>query len=162
MENISVRKATLHDLETLLRFEQGIIEAERPFDETLKTGRTQYYDLAAMLQSQNVALVMAERNNGIVGSGYARIEDAKPYNQHSRHAYLGFMYVPEVHRGKGINALIMDALKSWALSKGVTELRLDVYHDNLAAIRAYEKAGFQILMINMRMGLTNDGPPAET
>ena len=35
----SIRHATLDDLETLLSFEQGIIAAERPFDETLRSDR---------------------------------------------------------------------------------------------------------------------------
>ncbi|WP_336622662.1 MULTISPECIES: hypothetical protein [unclassified Cellulophaga] len=36
MENIEIRIAKLEDLETLKSFEQGVILAERPFDETLK------------------------------------------------------------------------------------------------------------------------------
>lgn len=153
MQAISVRKATSGDLETLLRFEQGIITAERPFDETLKKGETTYYDLPAMLQSRDVEVVVAELNGEIVGSGYARIELAKPYNRHERHAYLGFMYVPPQHRGKGINGEIIKALKAWAVLKGVSELRLDVYDENQSAIKAYEKAGFSKLMVSMRMKL---------
>lgn len=153
MLSVSVRKATSGDLEMLYQFEQGIIAAERPFDETLKTEETAYYDLPAMLQSRDVEVVVAEMNGEIVGSGYARIELAKPYNRHERHAYLGFMYVPPQHRGKGINGEIIKALKEWAVGKGVTELRLDVYNGNQSAIKAYEKVGFSKLMVSMRMKL---------
>jgi len=38
-----------------------------------------------------------------------------------------------------------------AFSRGVTEMRLEVYRDNLAAIKAYEKAGFSELLIEMRL-----------
>jgi GNAT superfamily N-acetyltransferase len=48
------------------------------------------------------------------------------------------MYTDPQHRGKGVNAIIIEALKEWCLSK-ITELRLDVYNDNPSAIRAYEK-----------------------
>ena len=34
MDQIRIRKATFDDLNTLLRFEQGVIEAERPYDRT--------------------------------------------------------------------------------------------------------------------------------
>jgi RimJ/RimL family protein N-acetyltransferase len=153
MQAISVRKATPGDLEMLHRFEQGIISAERPFDETLKQEETAYYDLPAMLQADDVIVMVAELNGEIVGSGYGRIEAAKPYNRHEQHAYLGFMYVPPQHRGKGINGEIIEALKAWAIARGVTELRLDVYHENQSAIKAYEKAGFSKLMVNMRMRL---------
>ncbi len=50
MESILVRAATINDMATLLRFEQGIIAAERPFDPTLKQGdETRYYDLNMMI-----------------------------------------------------------------------------------------------------------------
>ena len=42
---------------------------------------------------------------------------------------------------------------SGGLSQNVTELRLDVYINNIAAIKAYEKAGFTSHMIEMRMSL---------
>jgi GNAT superfamily N-acetyltransferase len=89
----------------------------------------------------------------LVGCGYARIETAKHYLQHPQHAYLGFMYVLPGHRGKGINKFIVEALKTWTRARGLTELRLDVYFDNLAAISAYEKSGFTKHMIEMRMDL---------
>lgn len=143
----------MQDLPTLLSFEQGVVATERPFDETLKPGIIHYYDLRAMLQSTDVYVAVAVVDNEIVGSGYARIEEAKPYLKHPLHAYLGFMYVRPDHRGKGINAKIIDELKAWSLSKGITELRLDVYQQNEAAIRAYEKAGFSKLLVNMRIGL---------
>jgi hypothetical protein len=50
----------------------------------------------------------------IVGSGYARIEAAKPI--YDNYAYLGFMYTDQ-HRGKGVNAIIIEALKEWCLLK---------------------------------------------
>jgi ribosomal protein S18 acetylase RimI-like enzyme len=153
MEEIKIRKATLNDIETLRRFEQGVISAERPFDPTLKKGDIFYYDLEGMIEASHIELLVAELNNELVGSGYARIEKAKPYLQHKEKAYLGFMFVDPKHRGKGINKKIIDALKEWSLSKNITEMRLDVYENNTAAIKAYEKAGFTKHMVEMRKGI---------
>ncbi|HEX9509844.1 MAG TPA: GNAT family N-acetyltransferase [Puia sp.] len=155
-DQITTRTATLKDLDTLLRFEQGIITTERPFDPTLKEGHIHYYDLAEMIAAPHVEVVVATLGEAIIGSGYARIENSKPYLQHARHAYLGFMYVSPDHRGKGVNQKIIDALKRWALSQNMTEMRLDVYADNLPAIRAYEKAGFVSHLIEMRLGLKEE------
>jgi len=154
MENIIVRKAVLSDLESLLRFEQGVIMAERPYDPTLKQGPTRYYDIEGMFDAPHIELLVAVSGNVLAGCGYARIETSKPYLQHRQHAYLGFMYVEPTHRGQGINKLILDALADWARSKGIFELRLDVYYGNEPAIKAYEKAGFSRHMIEMRKGLT--------
>ena len=66
------------------------------------------------------------------------------------------MYVDPSHRGKGINALIIEQLRQWSIWKGVSELRLDVYYGNLPAIRAYEKAGFKRHMVEMRAEARSD------
>jgi ribosomal protein S18 acetylase RimI-like enzyme len=153
MQQIIIRKAALKDLDTLLVFEQGVISAERPFDPTLKAGHTNYYDIKQLITAPHIQLVVAEMGDELIGSGYARIEDAKPYLDHEQHAYLGFMYVLPQHRGKGINKMIMDVLAAWSASQNITELRLDVYHQNESAIKAYERFGFTKHMISMRMGL---------
>ncbi|MCO5936259.1 GNAT family N-acetyltransferase [Mucilaginibacter sp. RB4R14] len=153
MENIITRRATVADMDTLLQFEQGVISSERPFDPTLKEGHINYYDLNELIIAPHIQLVVAELNGEIIGSGYARIETSKIYLQHPQHAYLGFMYVLPQHRGKGINKLVINALKEWSVQQGITEFRLEVYFGNVAAIKAYEKVGFNSHMIEMRMGL---------
>ena len=153
MEEIVIRKATINDLEELYHFEQGVIAAERPYDTTLKNELIHYYDLKEMIDASHVELIVAEANNKLVASGYARIEKAEPFLKHDSHAWLGFMYVHPDYRGKGINKKIMDVLKQWAFSKNVKELRLQVYFDNMSAIKAYEKIGFSKHMIEMRCNL---------
>ena len=153
MEQISTRPAQLSDLDALLVFEQGVIGAERPFDNTLRNDPIHYYDIKKMIEATDVELLVAVSGDTIIGSGYARIETAKPYLQHWQHAYFGFMYVLPQYRGMGVNKIIIDALSEWAASKNITELRLDVYQNNLPAITAYEKVGFAKHMIEMRMGI---------
>ncbi len=155
MDTINIRKATHEDLEQLLIFEQGVITAERPFDTTLKPDPINYYDLKTMLTASHVYLVVAELDSKIIASGYARIEESKAYVKHEQYAYLGFMYVLPEHRGKGINKLIIDELKTWTASQGLTEIRLDVYYENESAIKAYEKIGFKKHMIEMRFNMND-------
>jgi GNAT superfamily N-acetyltransferase len=149
MAEILIRKAVNTDMEILLEFEQGVINAERPFDPTLKSGHIHYYDLDMMINAEHIALLVAEWKGRVVASGYARIEGSKPFLKHNRHAYLGFMFVHPDHRGKGINNKLIEALKQWSFKQGISELRLDVYFQNESAIRAYEKSGFKKHMIEM-------------
>ncbi|NLR82221.1 GNAT family N-acetyltransferase [Chitinophaga eiseniae] len=150
---IHIRPATAADLPVLLEFEQGIVAAERPFDNTLKQGVIHYYDLAALIAADNAEVLVAEYAGEIIGSGHVRIRDAKPYQVFPEYAYLGFMYVVPEHRGKGVNRMIIEGLGAWAVKQGIRELRLDVYADNAAAVRAYEKFGFRQNLIEMRLPL---------
>ncbi|NML68265.1 GNAT family N-acetyltransferase [Chryseobacterium sp. RP-3-3] len=146
------REATEQDLEVLLEFEQGIVTAERPFNSTLKDGEIHYYDLLHLVQSEDSLVLVTEEDHEIIASGYAKVK--KPDNNYSnfdQYAYLGFMYVKPEHRGKGVNKLILDELVSWAKSKDISEIRLDVYAENESAVKAYEKAGFESLLVTMRM-----------
>ena len=127
MNEISIRKALPDDLDQLLIFEQALIKAERPFDPTLKSDPINYYDLKTMLAASHIEIVVAETDNRILASGYARIESSKPFLKHEKHAYLGFMYVLPEYRGKGLNKKIIDALKNWAVLQNINEFRLEVY-----------------------------------
>lgn len=148
---IVIRKATPADLETLLRFEQGVVHAERPYDPTLKEGTIHYYDIAGMLTSDEVEFVVATSGSRVIGCGFARIERSKPFLKHAQHAYIGLMYVEPEFRGAGVNGKILESLKRWCRNRNVREMRLEVYHDNRPAARAYEKAGFAPLYIQMRL-----------
>lgn len=148
-----VRKATLDDLPALLIFEQGVIEAERPFDPTIKSGHINYYDISELITNNDSEVFVVELNNEIVASGYAKIKTDRHYLKHKHQGYLGFMFVPNKHRGKQLNKLIIDALLKWCKSRNIFEIRLDVYEDNISAINAYMKVGFKKHMINMRLDI---------
>ena len=146
-----VRKARLEDLPVLLEFEQGLIEAERPMDPTIREGKISYYDIGEFIRSEDAEVLVVEEDGEILASGYARIKPDRHYLKHKRMGYLGFMFVPEEHRGKGLNGLIVERLIDWCRKRGLKEIRLDVYTVNDPAIRAYEKAGFKKHLITMRL-----------
>ena len=152
---ITIRKATTEDLSILYEFEQGVLHAERPMDKTLKLKNTYYYDIPNLINDSNVELVVGEINGVTVGCGYARIKQARDCFQFDQFSYLGFMFTKEDYRGKGVNKTIMNYLYDWSLSKGIYEVRLEVYPSNNAAIKAYEKVGMQATMHTMRMDLRN-------
>ena len=152
---ITIRKATTEDLSILYEFEQGVLHAERPMDKTLKLKNTYYYDTPNLIDDSNVQLVVGEINGVTVGCGYARIKQARDCFQFDQFSYLGFMFTKEDYRGKGVNKTIMNYLYDWSLSKGIYEVRLEVYPSNNAAIKAYEKVGMQATMHTMRIDLRN-------
>ena len=148
--NTIIRPATNTDLPKLAEFLQSLVDAERPFDSTLKEGAIFYYDIQELIEDKAAEVLVAENDNQIIGCGYAQIRTAKAYEKHELFGYLGFMFVHPEFRGKGINNLLLGDLKKWVLSQGITEVRLEVYHDNEAAVKAYEKASFKKLLTTMR------------
>ncbi|GLX77813.1 hypothetical protein tinsulaeT_11530 [Thalassotalea insulae] len=159
MKNMIIRAATDADLNQLKQFEQGVIEAERPFDQCLKPDPIQYYDLEQLISAEQCYLVVAELQNNdrsgkLIASGYARIEQAKPYVSYNFYSYLGFMYVDPEFRGHGVNQQLIKHLADWSSEQGVTMMHLDVFADNLPAIRAYQKAGFSASLLEMRCDIT--------
>ena len=150
---IKIRHAVLDDLPILLEFEQDLINTERPMDTDLRLDHIQYYDLEALIQSPNAAMLVAEVDQQIVGCGYAKIRASKAWHNHDRHCYLGFMYTLPQFRGKCINEKVMDALFQWSRSKGIHNVSLEVYENNPPAIKAYEKVGFDSRLIEMRLRL---------
>lgn len=150
-----VRKAQLEDLDVLQEFKMGLIQAELPMDPTIKEDTTSYYDLAEFITSDVSELFVVEFNSEIVASGYAKIMEDRPYLKHDKQGYLGFMFVPEKHRGNGYNKLLVDKLLAWCKERKIYEIRLDVYDVNEAALRAYQKAGFKNHLINMRLDISD-------
>jgi len=151
MSDFIVRRARLDDLEVLLEFEQGIIKAERPMDPTLAEDPISYYDISELIKSNDTEVIVVENSDKIIASGYAKIKKARHYLDHEFYAYLGFMFTLPDFRGKGVNKLIVDELVKWSTSKGLNEIRLTVYDDNISGLRAYEKVGFKKHLIEMRL-----------
>ncbi|AUC21765.1 ribosomal-protein-alanine acetyltransferase [Polaribacter sejongensis] len=153
MSEISIRTATLQDLETLLEFEQGVITAERPLDPFLGDGKLSYYNIPELISNEDIYFIVAISNDQIIASGYLRIENSKHYHKNPKHGYIGFIFVKPAFRGNKISNLILESLKNWAVKKDIKELRLDVYSNNSAAIKSYERFGFTKILVNMKMSI---------
>ncbi len=151
MDSITVRNATLDDLPKLLEFQQGVVDWERPYDPTIAPDPISYYNLRDLIKDGEKAVLVAVLNNNLIGCGLGMEKEGRHYLNHSTYAYLGLMYTDPKFRGKGINAMLIDRLKGWALNKGLTEIRLTVYSDNVSAIKAYEKVGFKKHIVEMRL-----------
>lgn len=149
MNQIETRIATINDLPTLLKYEQAIIAVERPFDDGLAPDPISYYNLESLITSSEAEVIVACEGNNIVGAGYVQKRKADDYYTYQYYAYFGFMYVEPICRGLGVNQLIVNNLKEWAVGKELTHCKLTVYSNNDAAIKAYIKAGFNPQIIEM-------------
>lgn len=156
MEGLIIRTALPTDIAKLQVFEQGVISAERPFDDTFKTEKIHYYDLDSLISDENVELVVAQVNDELIACGYAKILKTKAYVKYPFYSYLGFMYVAPEYRGQGINQQVIDTLAKWSQEQGINNMHLDVFADNESAVKAYRKSGFSQYLLEMRVDLAKE------
>lgn len=151
LDGLVVREARSDDHDSLAALEQKVIDAERPYNVSLKEKDAYYYDIEKLVSDQNSRLVVGEISGDVIATGYVQVRQSKPALDHDSHGYLGFMYVAEEYRGLGLNKVILRDLVSWGRLQGVTDFYLDVYAENSSAVRAYEKFGFRASLMEMKL-----------
>lgn len=150
LDGLLVREAQLEDYNDLIALEQKVIDAERPFNVSLKDHSAHYYDIEELISGQSNRLLLGEILGVVIATGYLQIRESKPSLTHNSHGYLGFMYVAEDYRGLGLNKIILKNLVHWGQSQGVADFYLDVYAENSSAVRAYQKFGFEGSLLEMK------------
>ncbi|WP_237070524.1 GNAT family N-acetyltransferase [Pseudoalteromonas aliena] len=88
-----------------------------------------------------------------MATGCAQIRDSKLTFEHTKHAYLGFMYVSPSYRDQSFNSKLIKELINCSKSRGIFDFYLDVYANNDSAIKAYEKVGFKPALLEMKLCL---------
>ena len=84
METVATRPAKIEDLKTLLEFEQGIIEAEKPLYPFLKTGQLFQSNIKGLIIAEHTHLIVAVKKYEIIGSGNVRIENSSQFHKNKK------------------------------------------------------------------------------
>ena len=80
--DFTLREAKMEDLDTLLQFEQGIVQYERPFAPNIKEDPVSYYDISQLIQREDAQVIVVVSATGeLIGSGYIKIKSNIPYKK---------------------------------------------------------------------------------
>ena len=151
--DIKIRPAKISDLLFLENFQQQLVDFEKPFDQSIpKTGKVEYYNLKELLESEETNFLVAENESRVIGCGFGQIRKDNYWSVNEKIGYVGLVFVEEGFRGNGIAKLIVDKLIDWFKEKGISDIRLEVYSENLGALKAYRKCGFKDFSVKMRFG----------
>ena len=126
MEQITIRKAEVRDLEEIAALEARIFTD--PWSKTI---------LRISLINPITLFLVAEEAEGI--AGYIVVQEI------AGEANLNNIAVRETARGRGIGSALMTAAIDWAKSTGCELVTLEVRISNLNARRLYERLGFEYL-----------------
>ena len=116
----------LHDLEALYALDCVC------FDEAFRFSRRQ---MRRYLQRKSAIVPVAETADGIAGFAIAHID--------KKTAYLLTLDVAPTRRGRGLGQRLLELTELACADAGATVLWLHVWERNAAAIRLYERSGYQ-------------------
>ena len=154
MEEINIRSAELRDIPALgrLLYEVHKVHSDvRP--DLFKAGTRKYTDgqLEEILQSGERPVFVAEQDGQV--AGYAFCIPKQLVGDRSmtdvRTLYIDDLCVDEAARGKHIGTKLYDFVLDFAKRQGYYNVTLNVWADNKAAVKFYEKIGLRIQKIGM-------------
>lgn len=154
MEEINIRSAELRDIPALgrLLYEVHKVHSDvRP--DLFKAGARKYTDeqLEEILQSGERPVFVAEQDGQV--AGYAFCIPKQLVGDRSmtdvRTLYIDDFCVDEAARGKHIGTKLYDFVLDFAKRQGYYNVTLNVWADNKAAVKFYEKIGLRVQKIGM-------------
>ncbi len=154
MEEINIRSAELRDIPALgrLLYEVHKVHSDvRP--DLFKAGARKYTDeqLEEILQSGERPVFVAEQDGQVVG--YAFCIPKQFVGDRSmtdvRTLYIDDLCVDEAARGKHIGTKLYGFVLDFAKRQGYYNVTLNVWADNKAAVKFYEKIGLRVQKIGM-------------
>ena len=154
MEEINIRSAELRDIPALgrLLYEVHKVHSDvRP--DLFKAGARKYTDeqLEEILQSGERPVFVAEQDGQVVGYAFCIpkqfVGDRSMIDVRTLH--IDDLCVDEAARGKHIGTKLYDFVLDFAKRQGYYNVTLNVWADNKAAVKFYEKIELRVQKIGM-------------
>ena len=152
---ITIRPATPADLPTIGRLGALLVRLHHDFDPERfiaaapRTEQRYASFLGSQLAEPNVVILVAERNNEVMGYTYGGVED---YDYMALRGPAGVLYdivVDPAHRGHGVGRQLLDATIAALATRGAPRIVLSTAERNETAQRLFERAGFRRTMVEM-------------
>jgi putative acetyltransferase len=141
-DRVVIRRAEPDDAEQLVALAEAVAAEPEGWLLTRGAWRAPSEErryLKAIRRLDDAAVFVAETPTGLVG----RLSVARDPHPASPHvADLGLL-VAAAHRRRGIGQALLEAAVVWARRTGIAKLELHVFPHNQAALRLYERFGFQ-------------------
>ena len=136
MGEFSIRVAAPDDIEPMLDQLEAIAEERKWISSEPPIPRARYREsLVRSLGDEYSLVIVAESDDGLIG-------ELSAFGRAGHAANIG-MSVAKEWRGRGVGTALMQACVEWARASDVHKLGLQVWPHNEAALRLYERFGFQ-------------------
>jgi ribosomal protein S18 acetylase RimI-like enzyme len=152
---VVVRAATHADVPALGRLGALLVRTHHEFDPdrfvpaTPRTERGYGSWLSSQLDEPDVVVLVAEREDEVVGYAYAGVEGPDYMTLRGPAGVIHDLVVAPEHRRRGIGRLLLDGALDALATRGVPRAVLSTAARNASARRLFERAGFRETMIEM-------------
>ena len=144
MQGVTVRKATVADIDGLVASITGLFAEDSVRDKLRNPGWPQAHaagDEAENMANPDMLVLLAELDGSVIGHLTGGFYAASALWTGPR-AVLISMHVTAAWRGQRVGAQLVEYFRSWAKEKGAAQLRVTAYTANTDAIRFYQQHGF--------------------
>ena len=144
MQGVTVRRASVADIEGLVASITGLFAEDSVRDELRNPGWPQAHaadDEARNVANADMLVLLADVDGSVIGHLTGGFYPASAMWTRPR-AHLISLHVMAAWRGQHVGALLVEYFRSWAKEKGAVQLRVTAYTANTGAIRFYQRHGF--------------------
>lgn len=143
---ISIRRATIKDLDKLVRFEKQIADYHYAFDKIYKPGRKilgikNYY--RSLLKKREHKILILLNNGYAVGFASAQVKKMRPVFSVGKMGHINTVFVESKYRKIGLGKLAIDEFVLWFRSNNISIVDLSVDVKNTGGVLAWNKLGFK-------------------
>jgi len=155
---VTVRAAEARDLAAVSVLAGMLVRLHHEFDAlrfmlipNVEAGYEHFF--RSQLPDPEVVILVAERDNDIVGYAYARLEPRDWNNLLDACGELHDLFVSDTVRRQGVARLLVDAARERLRQKGAPRLVLHTASKNGAARRFFASVGFRETMVELTQEL---------
>lgn len=152
---MTIRPATLEDLEPLRQLNTLIFEINHQFDPDFvknfaqtETGKKYFIDA---ITDKLSCFLVATNENTIIGYTSGSPKDT-PY-RYSRYLELDLLAVHPDYQKQGIGEKLLDSITAWAKDHGFQKIYVESYFKNTAAINFYKNHGYSEIDISLEKSI---------
>jgi ribosomal protein S18 acetylase RimI-like enzyme len=127
--DIVVRRGEASDLDPLMALERGVFDTDQLSRRSMRR----------LLESRSAEVIVAAEQGGLVGAAVVLFRRGSPI------ARLYSLGVSPPMCGRGVAAMLLQAVDACVVARGCTAIRLEVHQFNAKAIARYGKSGYRPL-----------------
>lgn len=156
MEELAIRRAKESDIPTINKLLYEVLKVHsdvRP--DLFKAGTKKYTDeeIKEILEDDKTPVFVAEKEGNVVGYAFCVHQQYINNNNMTdiKTLYIDDLCVDEAARGAHVGKALYEYVLNYAKAEGYYNVTLNVWADNVNAVKFYEKIGLKIQKIGMEM-----------